>query len=70
MRTERVQEISEADAWAEGIESVARTLPYSGDDLGRVAFSGLWESINGKRGYSWESNPWVWVITFRTIDPS
>jgi len=24
----------------------------------------LWDSINAKRGYLWESNPWVWAITF------
>lgn len=67
IKVERVQDISEEDAWAEGVGDIARTLPYSGDDLGRVAFSGVWEGINGKRGYSWESNPWVWAITFKRI---
>jgi len=28
-------------------------------------FANLWDSINAKRGYSWGSNPWVWVYTFR-----
>lgn len=31
------------------------------------AFANLWDSINKKRGYSWESNPWVWVINFRVV---
>lgn len=31
-------------------------------------FSKLWDSINAKRGYSWESNPWVWVITFKLLE--
>jgi hypothetical protein len=30
----------------------------------------LWNSINAKRGYSWESNPWVWVIEFKRIEES
>lgn len=28
------------------------------------AFSNLWDSLNGKRGYGWETNPWVWPISF------
>lgn len=28
------------------------------------AFAELWDSINADRGYSWEDNPWVWVIEF------
>jgi len=30
-------------------------------------FSKLWDSLNAKRGYSWEVNPWVWVISFKLI---
>jgi hypothetical protein len=29
------------------------------------AFADIWNSINAKRGYSWESNPWVWVVEFK-----
>lgn len=25
-------------------------------------------SINSKRGYSWESNPWVWAVTFKLLE--
>lgn len=66
VRVERVQDISEADAKAEGVHGIARTLPYSGDDLASVAFSGLWQEVNGKR-YPWESNPWVWAVEFKRI---
>jgi hypothetical protein len=31
----------------------------------RSGFITLWDSVNAKRGYSWESNPWVWVIEFK-----
>jgi hypothetical protein len=63
VRVQRLQEISEEDAKAEGI--IARgpgspTLrPHQRD------FRGLWNDINAKRGYGWDSNPWVWAITFK-----
>jgi len=28
-------------------------------------FRKLWNSINAKRGYGWDVNPWVWVVSFR-----
>lgn len=31
-------------------------------------FRSLWDSINGKRGYGWDINPWVWVISFERIN--
>ena len=27
----------------------------------------IWDSLNAKRGYPWENNPWVWVISFKQI---
>ena len=30
-------------------------------------FIDLWNSINAKRGYSWDKNPWVWVIEFEKV---
>lgn len=59
VRVERVQEINEADALAEGVG-------FWGCDTIEV-FQNLWDSINAKRGYSWESNPWVWVIEFKRV---
>ncbi len=32
-------------------------------------FAALWDTINAKRGYSWKSNPWVWVIEFKMVKP-
>lgn len=57
IRVERLQEISEQDAKDEGI------CFY--DDNAVDVFRELWDSINAKRGYSWESNPFVWVIEFK-----
>jgi hypothetical protein len=76
VRVQRVQEISEEDAIAEGVAGPfdvgykAYRLP--GDSKPRyscavAAYAVLWDSINAPRGYSWESNPWVWAITFRRI---
>lgn len=76
VRVERLQDISFADAVAEGLEAqsggVMRAqfwgLP-EWRDTGRSRFSAIdayqaiWESINGSG--SWDANPWVWVIDFR-----
>ena len=65
VRVERLQDISEADAEAEGATPQV-VLP--GDAVSYVAgFYWLWDSINAKRGYGWDRNPLVWVITFRRL---
>jgi hypothetical protein len=66
VRVERVQEISEEDAKAEGVKPDPNERPYVEDF--REDFEHLWDSINAKRGHSWESNPWVWAITFRKLE--
>jgi len=79
IRVERLQDISEEDAFAEGIDDEseeynrAEHFQLGGSQIQGGApaiftFIGLWDSINAKRGYSWESNPWVWVIEFRRVD--
>ena len=62
IRVERVQDISEADAMFEGAEP---QIVLPGDEISFVAgFYWLWDSINDKRGFGWDVNPWVWVIEF------
>lgn len=66
VRVERLQEISDADAMAEGVPFTE--LPQGQDrpdPLHRAQFADLWESINGPG--SWEANPFVWVIEFRRV---
>ena len=66
VRVERVQEISTKDIRAEGAWSAA--ISMSRDDMPIDAWIDLWDSLNAKRGYSWESNPWVWVIGFERYE--
>ena len=75
VRVERLQDISEADATAEGTPCYVCDRPMDGrseDDCHcfhrRAAASDyrmLWESINGPG--SWDANPWCWVIEFRRV---
>ena len=82
VRLERLQDISEADAIAEGIFR----LEYGGqisyrdyslnDEWAEVSpmlespvnsYRTLWESINGAG--SWDANPFVWVVEFKKVTP-
>lgn len=64
VRVERLQDISEDDACAEGVgytdPDPAATMNHTCTD----AFAHVWDRINGKRA-TWKSNPWVWVVSFR-----
>jgi hypothetical protein len=33
----------------------------------RIHWIKLWDSLNAKRGYGWDTNPWVWVIEFERV---
>jgi hypothetical protein len=74
VRVERLHDISEKDAIAEGAYQDAGMngmWTYDGDtytsgrDGAKRAYSLLWESINGPG--SWNANPWVWVIEFKRV---
>lgn len=75
IRVERLNDISEADAKAEGASLHRWFQPRGKPDLDgytlgdeacyRNGFANLWESINGKG--SWNTNPWVWVVEFKVI---
>jgi hypothetical protein len=59
---ERVWEMSEKDAIAEGlIPAIAGVDP---NYLYRIAYRDFWEQLNSKRGFVWDFNPWVWEIKF------
>lgn len=63
-RVERLQDISEADAIAEGTRN---SLHLPGGRFARENFAHLWWTIHGDG--SWEANPWVWAITFKRMQP-
>lgn len=65
VRVQRVREITCADAIVEGIRPAANSLTIDADTPDpRRAFTVLWDSINAKRGYGWDVNPWVVALTF------
>lgn len=70
VRVERVQDISGEDCVAEGIDCLYEPDTNTpADHYNRQSFVYLWNTINGKRGYGWPVNPWVWVIEFKKVAP-
>lgn len=70
VRIERLQDITSADAIAEGIETAGEEWRHYLDPKGdcltpRNSYRTLWMSINGPG--SWADNPWVWCLTFRRV---
>ena len=78
VRVERVQDITAEDCIAEGIdfqkhkcgcEACSRTsviCPATSSSL-ILAYAGLWDSLNAKRGFGWTINPFCWRIEFRRL---
>lgn len=67
-RVERVQDLSWDDAIAEGVSLAGDLFPRMNvGSKSQAAFRRLWDSINGKRGYPWKDNPWVWVVEFKVL---
>lgn len=63
VRVERLQDISNEDILAEGINdlgSYGANYDYFANEI--------WDNINAKRGYPWENNDWVWVYEFMRIE--
>jgi hypothetical protein len=75
VRIERLQDISEADVLAEGIQRwpLGFRVDVSGAPVhecrtfavAQDAYRWLWEEINGPG--SWDANPWVWVVEFEQV---
>ncbi|HCE5825676.1 TPA: hypothetical protein NHK69_002140 [Pseudomonas aeruginosa] len=78
VRVERLQDITEDQAEAEGVErpenitnvdvwdGAEREL-FNAMNQPRARFRRLWSDINGSE--SWDANPWVWVIEFERVTP-
>ncbi|MBP4063487.1 hypothetical protein J9896_08745 [Acinetobacter baumannii] len=67
IRVERLNEITEADAKAEGLDNSRSeaAIQIGWYELPVPAFRRVWEWIYGKG--SWKQNPWVWVVEFKVI---
>ena len=82
VRVERIQDISFNDAIAEGcsVEHHHDEIPPICDSDGMLLAKGYigpkawflnrWDALNAKRGFSWPSNPWVWVVEFKLVRQS
>lgn len=68
IRAERLQDISEADAIAEGCDNSqsAAAVATGWYEKPISAYRRLWESLYGAS--SWDANPWVWVIEFKKVE--
>jgi hypothetical protein len=68
-RVQRVQEISEEDAIAEGVgkDCPVGYIPAWQRAPHSYCFAQLWDSINEPCGFGWDENPWVWALTFRVV---
>lgn len=78
VRVQRLQEISEEDAEAEGIERISlcgvpggswksydpKHAPHVGWVLAVQSYQSLWNSLNDARGFGWDANPWVVAVSF------
>lgn len=72
VRVERIQDISEADAVAEGAKTGESVPALINGKLGtatffdpRYAFASAWDAVMARKGFPMQDNPWVWVVTFR-----
>lgn len=81
VRVERLHDLTERDAMAEGVEPVVvgegwRRYCDTGMELAGVvpcetargSFRSLWGHLNGED--HWGANPWVWVVEFSVIQPA
>ncbi|HAO9088473.1 TPA: hypothetical protein IRL80_004104 [Escherichia coli] len=64
VRVERLHDMSEADAKAEGASPATYKITPP-EAVYRVGFGDIWRGIYGQE--NWLSNPWVWVIEFKRI---
>jgi len=70
IRVERLQKISSTDMWNEGClpHDINQSELTTHRECLEKYWIPLWNSLNAKRGYGWDSNPWIWVISFERIE--
>lgn len=80
VKAERLQDITDTQAILEGFEGVVcdhgMRGVYACEDCMNtgwlepptVDFMHTWEKLNAKRGYGWDTNPWVWIVEFEKLE--
>jgi uncharacterized protein YhfF len=68
VRVERVQDITEEDAKAEGVNGIVDIFFKSIRNGHILFFSDMWNKLYEKKGYSWDTNPWIWIREFERIE--
>lgn len=83
IRVERLQDITDKDCIAEGIDLKDFCVCPDDEFIDGVRFclncgkrftdikgefEELWDSINEKRGYGFEKNPWCWALEFKKLE--
>lgn len=77
VRVERLQDISDADTEAEGIDMDALlaaqerydTFAKDGNASGRATLRTAWRELWESTGGDWDANEWLWVIEFKRVTP-
>lgn len=77
VRVERLQDISDADIEAEGIDMEALLaaqdsydiIAKDGNATGRPTLHSAWRNLWESTGGDWDANPWLWVIEFKRVTP-
>lgn len=68
VRVQRLQDISEEDAKAEGLQASKSVEMKDGPPCYTLPFQILWNRIYGCD--AWEKNPYVWALSFRVLTPN
>lgn len=78
VRVQQVQDISEEDISAEGIDEIvvpgtvwagdSHPVPLDTEITKRERFMYAWDTIYAPKGLGWSENPWVWAGTFKRIE--
>jgi hypothetical protein len=65
VRVERLQDVSEEQSEAEGVDFLRSAPDFDETLTAKELYEILWDHINGAG--AWDANPWVWVVAFRRI---
>lgn len=69
VRVERLRDISEDDAIAEGVEAIPiAAVPRQATWDNRQDFAQIWNKIYAAKNLGWDDNPWCWVVEFRMVE--